>query len=83
MHEFQWEQIFQNLIGNAVHYRGEESPRIHIAAKREGSDWVFSVQDNGIGIEPEFKERIFGMLVGFIQQHKFPAQAWGLRSASA
>jgi len=52
-------QVFQNLIGNAIKFRSEEPPRIHIAAEQKRDEWVFSVADNGIGIEPEFFECIF------------------------
>jgi PAS domain S-box-containing protein len=52
-------QVFQNLIGNAIKFRGEEPPRIHIAAERKGDGWLFSVADNGIGVDPEFFDRIF------------------------
>jgi PAS domain S-box-containing protein len=52
-------QVFQNLIGNAIKFKGEEPPRIHIAAEHGGAEWVFSVADNGIGISHEFFERIF------------------------
>ncbi len=52
-------QVFQNLISNAIKFRGDELPRIHISSKIEGSDVVFSVQDNGIGIEKEYQQRMF------------------------
>ena len=56
--DIQLTQLFQNLIGNAVKYR-RESPEIHVSAKNENNEWLFSVRDNGIGIDPQFKERIF------------------------
>ncbi len=52
-------QIFQNLIGNAIKYCGERTPHIHIAAKATETEWIFSVADNGIGIEPRYFDRIF------------------------
>ncbi len=55
----QLSRVFQNLIGNAIKFRGEEAPRIHISAERRGEEWVFSVRDNGIGIDPDQSERIF------------------------
>jgi PAS domain S-box-containing protein len=61
MYEFQLEQVFQNLIANAIRYRSDLPPRIRVAAVRRGAEWVFSVEDNGIGIEPEFQEQIFGI----------------------
>ncbi|HTC35274.1 MAG TPA: ATP-binding protein [Bryobacteraceae bacterium] len=53
--------LLQNLIGNAIKYRGPEAPRIHVSADASGEDWLFSVRDNGIGIAPEYQERIFGI----------------------
>jgi two-component system CheB/CheR fusion protein len=54
-------QLFQNLISNSIKYRGEEAPRIHISAERDAEGWLFSVRDNGIGIDPQFTDRVFGM----------------------
>ncbi len=52
-------QLFQNLIGNAIKYRSDKPPRIRIGAKRQGQQWHFAVEDNGIGIAPEHAEKIF------------------------
>ncbi|NET58029.1 MAG: GAF domain-containing protein [Symploca sp. SIO2E6] len=52
-------QLFQNLVGNAIKFRSEQPPKIHIGAKRLDDAWLFSVQDNGIGFEPQFADRIF------------------------
>jgi len=61
-------QVFQNLIGNAVKYRKPgQPPKIHIKAEPRDGAWVFSVADNGIGIDPQYQEqifRIFGRLHG-------------------
>jgi len=54
-------QLFQNLISNSIKYRSKETPRIHISAERDGEGWRFAVGDNGIGIDPEDAERVFGM----------------------
>jgi signal transduction histidine kinase len=54
-------QVFQNLIGNALKYHSATAPHIHICAKRSGPDWAFSFHDNGIGIEPQYAERIFNI----------------------
>jgi light-regulated signal transduction histidine kinase (bacteriophytochrome) len=51
--------VFQNLISNALKFRSAAPPRIHISARREGAQWVFSVRDNGIGLDPRHAERIF------------------------
>src|SRR3989475_5058278 len=53
-------QIFQNLVGNAIKYHGPEVPHVHVSAtKNGGKEWIFSVRDNGMGIDPQYFERIF------------------------
>ena len=54
-------QLFQNLISNSIKYRGEETPRIHVSAERDAEGWLFAVRDNGIGIDPQDTDRVFGM----------------------
>ena len=55
----QFGQVFQNLIGNAIKYRGTQPPRVNVSAVKKEGDWVFSVRDNGIGIDPKYADRIF------------------------
>jgi light-regulated signal transduction histidine kinase (bacteriophytochrome) len=57
--ETQLVQLFQNLIGNAIKFRGDKPVQVSIGAERRGQDWLLWVRDNGIGIEPQFAERIF------------------------
>jgi hypothetical protein len=78
MYEFQLEQLFQNLIANAIRYRGIDTPRISIAAERQGDVWRFSVQDNGIGIEPQFQEQIFGIFKRLHSRTEYPGTGMGL-----
>lgn len=52
-------QLLQNLVGNAIKFRGDAAPRIHVTAKRKANRWLCEVRDNGIGIEPQYFERIF------------------------
>ena len=54
-------KVLKHLIGNAVKYCGTPHPRVHISSKRENQEWVFSVRDNGPGIDPAFHKRIFGV----------------------
>jgi PAS domain S-box-containing protein len=78
MHEFQLEQIFQNLIGNAIRYRASAPPRIHVAAVEQGTGWLFSVEDNGIGINPQYKEQIFGIFKRLHSTSEYPGTGMGL-----
>jgi signal transduction histidine kinase len=52
-------QVFQNLIGNAIRFRGDDPPRIHVGAVESEDEWVFAVSDNGIGIDPKHHDRVF------------------------
>jgi light-regulated signal transduction histidine kinase (bacteriophytochrome) len=52
-------QLFQNLIANAIKFRGQAAPEIHVWAERDGSQWRLAVRDNGIGIEHSYRDRIF------------------------
>lgn len=54
-------QLFQNLIGNAIKFRGKETLRVHISAELKENEWVFSLRDNGVGIESQYRERIFNI----------------------
>jgi PAS domain S-box-containing protein len=78
MHEFHLAQLLQNLIGNALKYRSQETPRIHVSAVRQQGWWVFSVADNGIGIEPEYADQIFGLFKRLHSRDEYPGSGIGL-----
>lgn len=71
-------QLLQNLIGNALKFRGEDTPTIRIGAQRETESWVFSIQDNGIGIEPQYFERIFQIFQRLHTRKHYPGTGIGL-----
>ncbi|MHC4513049.1 MAG: sensor histidine kinase [Planctomycetota bacterium] len=71
-------QLFQNLIGNAVKFHGEQPPRVHVGAQREEDGWTFFVRDNGIGIEPRFGERVFEIFQRLHERDRYPGTGVGL-----
>lgn len=78
MHEFQLQQVFQNLIANSIRYRSGDPPRIQIAAEQRGTEWLFSVQDNGIGIDPQYGDQIFGIFKRLHSTADYPGTGMGL-----
>ena len=76
--EVQLAQIFQNLIGNALKFRGAAAPHVHVGAVEEAGEWHISVADNGIGIEPQYFERIFMLFQRLHAMGEYPGTGIGL-----
>jgi PAS domain S-box-containing protein len=75
----QMAQLFQNLFGNAVKFRSDRPPEIHVSAQRQADDqWLFAVRDNGIGIEPQYFERIFLIFQRLHTRKEYPGTGIGL-----
>jgi light-regulated signal transduction histidine kinase (bacteriophytochrome) len=72
------QQILQNLISSALKYRDKSPPRIHISATRQAADWCFSVKDNGIGIDPQYREKIFGVFKRLHRDQQYGGTGIGL-----
>jgi light-regulated signal transduction histidine kinase (bacteriophytochrome) len=70
--------VFKNLISNALKFQSDEAPRIHIAAQKREGMWVFSVHDNGIGIEPRYTKRIFRLFERLHTRNEYPGTGVGL-----
>jgi len=71
-------QLFQNLIGNAIKFHGEEPPRVHVSAERRLNEWLFSIRDNGVGVDPEYAERIFVIFQRLHNRGEYPGTGIGL-----
>jgi PAS domain S-box-containing protein len=76
--EMQLIQLFQNLVGNAIKYQNGGTPKIHVGATNGGEQWKFSVQDNGLGIDPQYFDRIFGMFQRLHKREEFAGTGIGL-----
>ena len=74
----QMAQVFQNLIGNAVKFRRKEPPLISVQAEKADRHWLFRVQDNGIGIAPEYAEKIFVVFQRLHARSEYPGNGIGL-----
>jgi len=71
-------QVFQNLIGNALKFRGVGPPQVHVRAVKDGREWVFSVKDNGIGIESRHLDRIFVIFQRLNKRSEYSGTGMGL-----
>jgi light-regulated signal transduction histidine kinase (bacteriophytochrome) len=71
-------QLMDNLIGNGLKYHGDKAPHVHVSAERNGNKWNFSVSDNGIGIAPEYYERIFEIFQRLHDKKDYPGTGIGL-----
>ena len=79
IHAAHLHQLFQNIVGNAIKYGGSNrTPEVHIKAERQGGSWTFAVVDNGIGIQPEFQESIFGLFKRLHTNEEYPGTGIGL-----
>jgi PAS domain S-box-containing protein len=77
--ESQLLQVFQNLVANAIKFRkGDQPPRVHVGARRQGAEWLFWVQDNGIGIERQYADRIFLVFQRLHSRREYPGTGIGL-----
>ncbi len=74
-------QVFRNLIGNAIKFRGDRPPRVAVCAHRDGDVWIISVADNGIGIDPDHQERVFEVFQRLHGRGEYPGTGIGLAIA--
>jgi PAS domain S-box-containing protein len=71
-------QLLQNLIGNAIKFRNQEPPLVHVSTRRKDRHWIFSIRDNGIGIDPQYAERIFVIFQRLHKRGEYPGTGIGL-----
>ena len=70
--------VFQNLIANAIKFRSSDTPKIHISAQIEENQWILGVSDNGIGIDPQYSERIFEVFQRLHRRDEYEGTGMGL-----
>jgi PAS domain S-box-containing protein len=70
--------VFQNLLANAIKFHGAQAPRVRVSARDGGKEWVFSVEDNGIGIEPQYADRLFVIFQRLHTREEYPGSGIGL-----
>ncbi len=71
-------QVFQNMIINGIKFHSDETPQICISAEKKEKEWIFSVQDNGIGIDPQYSEKIFEVFKRLHKKDEYPGTGIGL-----
>ena len=71
-------RVFQNLISNSIKYRSKQPPQIGVTAESKGHEWLFTIEDNGIGIEPEYAEKVFGIFKRLHVRGEHPGNGMGL-----
>ena len=71
-------QVFQNLVSNSLKFRRDEPPTIHLNSRRDENEWVFAVEDNGIGIEMRHSERVFTIFQRLHARAEYPGSGIGL-----
>jgi light-regulated signal transduction histidine kinase (bacteriophytochrome) len=71
-------QLLQNLIGNALKFHGAKPPHVHLGVRRQDEHWLFFVRDNGIGIDPQYAERIFVIFQRLHNRNEYPGTGIGL-----
>ena len=76
--DLQMTQLLQNLLGNAIKFRGSRAPRVHLGVRRQEERWLFFVRDNGIGIDPQYSERIFVIFQRLHNRNEYPGTGIGL-----